>query len=91
MQMSSSQSEERTTVFTREKNDTSNKNRERCFFMCEKKRYVQSEAREVCEFRAKMSAFYRPLQIAAPLRRHSTKKVFLVKKKVKNISEIGVE
>ena len=65
MQMSSSQSEERTTVFTREKNDTSNKNRERCFFMCEKKRYVQSEAREVCEFRAKMSAFYRRLQIAA--------------------------
>ena len=29
--MSSSQSEERTMVFTREKSDTSNKNRERCF------------------------------------------------------------
>ena len=31
-QISSSQSEERTMVFTREKNDTSNQNRERCFF-----------------------------------------------------------
>ena len=35
-QTSSSQSEERTMVFTREKNDTSNQNRERCFFTCEK-------------------------------------------------------
>ena len=34
--MSSSQSEERKIVFTREKNDTSNKNRERYFFTCEK-------------------------------------------------------
>ena len=30
-QISSSQPEERTMVFTREKNDTSNRNRERCF------------------------------------------------------------
>ena len=35
-QISYSQSEERTMVFTREKNDTSNQNRERCFFTCEK-------------------------------------------------------
>ena len=35
-QISPSQSEERTMVFTREKNDTSNQNRERCFFTCEK-------------------------------------------------------
>ena len=35
-QISSSQSEERTMVFTGEKNDTSNHNRERCFFTCEK-------------------------------------------------------
>ena len=34
-QISSSQSEERTMVFTREKNDTSNQHRERCFFTCE--------------------------------------------------------
>ena len=31
-QISSNQSEERTMVFTSEKNDTSNQNRERCFF-----------------------------------------------------------
>ena len=35
-QMSSSQSEERTMAFTREINYTSNKNRERCLFRCEK-------------------------------------------------------
>ena len=35
-QISSSQSEERTMVFTREKNDTSNQKRARCFFACEK-------------------------------------------------------
>ena len=35
-QMSSTQSEERMTVFTREKYVTSNKNRERHFLMCEK-------------------------------------------------------
>ena len=40
-QISSSQSEERRMVFTREK----------------KKWYVQSEATEVCEFRAKIPAF----------------------------------
>ena len=35
--MSSSQSEERIMVFTREKNNTSNQNRERCFLTCEKR------------------------------------------------------
>ena len=35
-QMGSSQSEERTMVFTLEKNATTNKNRERRFFTCEK-------------------------------------------------------
>ena len=44
-QISSSQSEERTMVFTREK-----------------KWYVQSEATEVCEFHAKIPAFYCSLQ-----------------------------
>ena len=43
-------------VFTREKNDTSNQNRERCFFTCEK------NDTEVCEFRAKIPAFYCSLQ-----------------------------
>ena len=57
-EISSSQSEERTMVFTREKHDTSNQNRERCFFHVWEKWYVQSEATGVCEFRAKIPAFY---------------------------------
>ena len=65
------------------------------FFHVWEKWYVQSEATEVCEVRAKIPAFYRRLQFAAPLRRHSARKVFLEVflsyKKVKNISEIGVE
>ena len=39
-------------VFTREKKDASNQNRERCFFACEK-----TDATEVCEFPAKIPAF----------------------------------
>ena len=57
-QISSSQSEEQTMVFTREKNDTSSQNREWCLFHVWEKWYVQSEATEVCEFRAKIPAFY---------------------------------
>ena len=41
-------------VFTREKNDTSNQNRERCFFTCEKN---DMSNQKVCEFRAKINAF----------------------------------
>ena len=55
----------------------------------------QSEATEVCEFRVNITTFSKCLQLAAPLRRHSTRKVFLevffLYKKVKNISEIGVK
>ena len=59
-QISSSQSEERTMVYTREKNDTSNQNRERCFFTCEKN--DTSNQKPQCEFRAKIPAFYCSLQ-----------------------------
>ena len=59
-QMSSSQSEEWTMFLTREKNVTSNQNREQSWW------YVQSKATEVCKFRAKNPAFYRRLQLAAP-------------------------
>ena len=39
--------------------------------------YVQSEVTEVCEFRAKIPAFYRRLQLAAPvLPRHHWEKFF---------------
>ena len=53
-------------VFTSEENDTSNKNREQCFFYVWEKWYVQSEDIEVCEFRAKIHPFYRRLQLTAP-------------------------
>ena len=81
-QMSSNQSEERTMFFTREKKkEKSNHNRERCFSKCEKNDtyLVQSKATDVCEFRARIPAFYKRLQLAEPslcelLRRHLTKK-----------------
>ena len=41
------------------------------------KNYTSNQKRKRCEFRAKIPAFYRRLQLAAPLRRHSTRKVFL--------------
>ena len=40
------------------------------------KNYTSNQKRKRCEFRAKIPAFYRRLQLAAPLRRHSTRKVF---------------
>ena len=67
--ISSSQSEERTMVFTRERNDTSNQKRQNSPLL---------------------------LQLAAPLRTHSTRKVvliqrvFLAKKSVKHLGN-GVE
>ena len=60
-QISSSQPEERTMVFTHEKNDTSNQNRERCFFTCEKND-TSNQKPEVWKFRAKIPAFYCSLQ-----------------------------
>jgi len=81
-EMSSSQSEERTMFFTHENNKTSNQNRERCSSTWEKNDTCNQKATEVCEFRAKISAFYRRLQLAAPsifelLPRHSTNKDLL--------------
>ena len=60
-QISSSQSEERTMVFTREKWYVQSESRKMFFHVLEKW-YVQSEATEVCEFRAKIPAFYCSLQ-----------------------------
>ena len=76
-QISSSQSEERTMVFTREKNDTSNQNCERCFFTCEKNDTSNQKplfARGVWVLRQNSRLL---LQLAAPLRTHSTRKVLL--------------
>ena len=88
-QISSSQSEERTMVFTREKKWYVQSESRTMFFPVWEKWYVQSKATEVCEFRAKIPLLL--LQFAAPLRTHSTRKVLLrvfLAKKVKNISEM---
>ena len=61
-QISSSQSEERTMVFTREKWYVQSESRKMFFHVLENW-YVQSEATEVCEFRAKIPAFSRPLAL----------------------------
>ena len=93
--MSSSQSEERTMVFTSEKNDTSNQNRERCFFTCEKND-TSNQKSGVWVSREDSRLF---LQLGAPCNAAShtfkwqkfPRRVFLVKKVKLNISEIGVE
>ena len=73
------QRSERYFSHVKKKIETSNHNRERSFFQLWEKWYVQSKATEVCEFRAKIPAFYRLLKFAAPslcelLRRYSTRK-----------------
>ena len=56
-QISSSQSEERTMVFTRERNDTSNQNRERCFFTCEKNDTSNQKPQRCVSFAPKFPPF----------------------------------
>ena len=89
-QISFSQSEERTMVFTREKNETSNQNRERCFFTCEKNDTSNQKPQMCVSFLPKFPPFLAACW--APLRTHSRRKVFLKEffliKKVKNISEM---
>ena len=87
--MSSSQSEW-TMLFTRENNDTSNQNRERCFSTCEKNDTFNLKPQRCMSFAPKFLPF-----LAAcwtPLRTHSRRNVFLIEfflvKKVKNISEM---
>ena len=67
-------------------------------FLVWEKWYMQSEAMEAFEFRAKIPAFYSHLWLAAPLQRCFAniqgEKFFsksFSRKKVKNISEIWVE
>ena len=57
-------------VFTREKNDTSNQNRERCFFTCEKNDTSNQKLQRCVSFAPKFP-------LAAPLRTNSTRKVLL--------------
>ena len=44
-------------VFTREKNDTSNQNRERCFFTCEKNDTSNQKAQRCVSFAPKFPPF----------------------------------
>ena len=73
-QISSSPSEERTMVFTREKNDTSNRNRERCFSRVRKMIRPIKSHRGVWVSRQNSRLF---LQLAGPLRTHSMRTVLL--------------
>ena len=61
-------------VFTREKNDTSNQNRERCFFTCEKNDTSNQKPQRCVGFAPKFPPF---IADGAPLRRHSTRKVLI--------------
>ena len=85
-QISSSQSEERTMVFTREKNDTSNQNRERCFFTCEKNDTSNQKPQRCVSFAPKFPAFIAACSAASHTfnEKSFTQRVFLAKK-VKNI------
>ena len=49
-------------VFTREKNDTSNQNRERCFFTCEKNDTSNQKPQRCVSFAPKFPPFYCSLQ-----------------------------
>ena len=73
-------------VFTREKIDTSNQNRERCFFTCEKN---DTSNQKPQRFRAKIPAFYCSLQRRfARIQREKFYSKSFFAKKVKNISEM---
>ena len=63
--------------FTHEKNDTSNQNRERCYFMCGKNNTSNQKPQRCVSFAPSACLL---LQLAAPLRTYSTRKVFLVLK-----------
>ena len=88
-QISYSQSEERTMVFTREKNDTSNQNRERCFFTCEKNDTSNQKPQRCMSFAPKFPPFIAACSAASHTfnEKSFTQRVFLAKK-VKNISEM---
>ena len=88
-QISSSQSEERTMVFTREKNDTSNQNRELCFFTCEKNDTSNQKPQGWVSFAPKFPPFIASYSTSSQAFNDNsfTQRVFLAKK-VKNILEM---
>ena len=82
-QISSSQSEGRTMVFTREKNDTSNQNSERCFFTCEKNDTSNQKPHRCVSFAPKFPPFIAAYSAALYTfnEKSFTQRVFLPKKK----------
>ena len=88
-QISSSQLEERTMVFTRDKNNTSNQNRERCFFTFEKNDTSNQRPQRCVSFASKFPPFIAACSAASHTfnEKSFTQRVFLAKK-VKNISEM---
>ena len=76
-------------VFTREKNITSNQNRERCFFTCEKNDTSNQKPQRCVSFAPKFPPFIAACNAASHTfsKKSFTERVF-VAKKVKNISEI---
>ena len=81
-QISSSQSEERTMVFTREKNDTCNQNCERCFFTCEKNDTSNQKPQKCVSFAPKFPPFIAACSAASHTfnEKSFTQRVFLAKK-----------
>ena len=73
-QVSSSQSEERTMVSTRGKNDTSNQNRERCFFTCEKNDTSNQKPQRCVSFAPK----FKPFLAACSAASHTFKEKFFL-------------
>ena len=75
-------------VFTREKHDTSNQNRERCFFTCEKNDTSNQKPQRCVSFGPKFPPFIAACSAASHTfyEKSFTQRVFLAKK-VKNISE----
>ena len=76
-------------VFTREKNDTSNQNRERCFFTCEKNNTSNQKPQRCVIFAPKIPAFNTACSAASHTfnEKNFTQRVFLAKR-VKKISEM---
>ena len=76
-------------VFTREKNDTSNQNRERCFFTCEKNDTSSQKPQRCVSFAPKFPPFIAACSAASHTfnEKNFTQRVFLAKK-VKKLSEM---
>ena len=91
-QISSSQSEEQTMVFTREKYDTSSQNREWCFFTCEKNDTSNQKPRRCASFAPKFLPFIAACGAASHTFNEEsfTQRVFLAKKVKKHFGN-GVE